>query len=45
MGERAAEAGWGFETRAVHVGQPPDAATGAVVAPISLSTTVRSGST
>jgi cystathionine gamma-synthase len=39
MGERTAEEGWGFETRAVHAGQPPDAATGAVVAPISLSTT------
>src|SRR6476469_7335174 len=30
---------WGFETRAVHAGQPPDPATGAVVTPISLSTT------
>ena len=30
---------WGFETRAVHTGQPPDPATGAVVTPISLSTT------
>src|SRR5215207_8530605 len=39
MGERTTEDGWGFETRAVHSGQPPDAATGAVVAPISLSTT------
>ena len=39
MGERSVEEGWGFETRAVHAGQPPDAATGAVVAPISLSTT------
>src|SRR3954452_10445492 len=29
----------GFETRAVHAGQPPDPATGAVVTPISLSTT------
>ncbi len=29
----------GFETRAVHAGQPPDDATGAVVTPISLSTT------
>src|ERR1700681_4972203 len=28
-----------FETRAIHVGQEPDAATGAVVVPISLSTT------
>src|SRR5215207_354960 len=39
MGERTTEDGWGFETRAVHSGQPPDAATGAVVTPISLSTT------
>src|SRR4051794_28363185 len=39
MGERTLDDGWGFETRAVHAGQPPDAATGAVVAPISLSTT------
>ena len=30
---------FGFETRAVHAGQPPDATTGAVVTPISLSTT------
>jgi cystathionine gamma-synthase len=29
----------GFETRAVHTGQDPDPATGAVVPPISLSTT------
>ena len=29
----------GFETRAIHVGQEPDAATGAVIPPISLSTT------
>lgn len=29
----------GFETRAIHVGQDPDPATGAVVTPISLSTT------
>jgi cystathionine gamma-synthase len=29
----------GFETRAVHAGQPPDPSTGAVVTPISLSTT------
>ena len=28
-----------FETRAVHAGQEPDVATGAVVPPISLSTT------
>jgi len=31
--------GWGFATRAVHVGQEPDPATGAVVPPLSLSTT------
>jgi len=30
---------WGFATRAVHVGQEPDPATGAVVPPLSLSTT------
>ena len=29
----------GFETRAIHVGQEPDPATGAVVPPISVSTT------
>jgi len=29
----------GFETRAIHVGQEPDAATGAIVPPISLATT------
>jgi cystathionine gamma-synthase len=29
----------GFETRAIHAGQEPDGATGAVVTPISLSTT------
>ncbi len=31
--------GDGFETRAIHVGQPPDPATGAVVTPITLSST------
>lgn len=30
---------WGFATRAVHVGAEPDPATGAVVPPVSLSTT------
>ncbi|WP_419917966.1 cystathionine gamma-synthase [Candidatus Poriferisocius sp.] len=30
---------WGFETRAIHVGQEPDEATGALVVPIHLSTT------
>ena len=29
----------GFETRAIHAGQEPDAATGAVVVPIGLATT------
>ncbi|MDQ1431967.1 MAG: cystathionine gamma-synthase [Actinomycetota bacterium] len=29
----------GFETRAIHVGQPPDPASGAVVTPITLSST------
>jgi cystathionine gamma-synthase len=33
------DAGYGFDTRAVHAGQPPDPTTGAVVTPISLSTT------
>ncbi len=31
--------GWGFETRAIHTGQVPDGASGAVVTPITLSTT------
>jgi cystathionine gamma-synthase len=35
----ATSGGWSFSTRAVHVGQDPDPATGAVVTPISLSTT------
>jgi cystathionine gamma-synthase len=39
MGERGTQEGWGFETRAVHTGQAPDATTGAVVPPITLSTT------
>lgn len=30
---------WGFETRAIHAGQAPDPVTGAVVPPVSLSTT------
>jgi cystathionine gamma-synthase len=30
---------WGFDTRAVHAGQEPDPTTGAVVPPLSLSTT------
>src|SRR4029077_19680134 len=39
MGERSEEEGYAFETRAIHAGQEPDAASGAVVTPITLSTT------
>ena len=39
MGEQTAASGFGFETRAIHAGQDPDALTGAVVTPISLATT------
>ena len=39
MGEFEEQSAWGFETRAVHTGQQPDPVTGAVVTPISLSTT------
>src|SRR3954452_18332514 len=39
MGEEEAQSGWAFETLAIHAGQPPDAATGAVVPAISLATT------
>jgi cystathionine gamma-synthase len=39
MGTHDEYQGWGFETRAVHVGQEPDPTTGAVVPPLSLSTT------
>jgi cystathionine gamma-synthase len=39
VGEQEQQAGWGFETRAVHAGQAPDEASGAVVTPITLSTT------
>ena len=39
MGEFEEQTGWGFETRAIHAGQEPDPTTGAVVTPISLSTT------
>ena len=39
MGEFEEQSSWGFETRAVHTGQEPDPVTGAVVTPISLSTT------
>ena len=37
--EQAPVGGFGFETRAIHAGQDPDAGTGAVVTPISLATT------
>jgi cystathionine gamma-synthase len=39
MGEQDQGEGLGFETRAIHAGQDADAATGAVVTPITLSTT------
>ncbi|MFV0306810.1 MAG: cystathionine gamma-synthase [Desertimonas sp.] len=39
MGEEQTDAALGFETRAIHAGQAPDATSGAVVVPISLSTT------
>jgi cystathionine gamma-synthase len=39
MGEIDEQTQWGFETRAIHAGQQPDPVTGAVVVPISLSTT------
>jgi len=39
MGEEQQQMGWAFETLAIHAGQEPDAASGAVVPPISLSTT------
>jgi len=39
MGEAEEQQGWSFETRAIHVGQDADPATGAVVVPITLSTT------
>ena len=39
MGEEQTQSGWAFETLAIHAGQPPDSATGAVVPPISLATT------
>jgi cystathionine gamma-lyase len=37
--DAAGAARWGFRTRAVHVGSSPDATTGAVIPPLSLSTT------
>lgn len=39
MGEEQEQRGWAFETLAIHAGQEPDSATGAVVPPISLATT------
>src|SRR6476646_7602971 len=39
MGEEQQQSGWAFETLAIHAGQAPDPATGAVVPPISLATT------
>src|SRR5262245_16335608 len=39
MGERELDERLGFETRAIHVGQEPDVGSGAVVTPITLSTT------
>jgi len=39
MGELEQQSAWGFETAAIHAGQEPDPVTGAVVTPISLSTT------
>ena len=39
MGEFEEHTAWGFETAAIHAGQAPDPVTGAVVTPISLSTT------
>ncbi len=33
------EGAWGFETRAVHVGQEPDETTGAITVPVHLATT------
>ncbi|HQV57208.1 MAG TPA: PLP-dependent transferase, partial [Ilumatobacteraceae bacterium] len=41
MGEFEEQSSWAFETMAIHVGQDADPTTGAVVPPISLSTTFR----
>jgi cystathionine gamma-synthase len=43
MGEQDQGSGLGFETRAIHAGQPADPATGAVVTPITLATTFAQG--
>ncbi|HYS98536.1 MAG TPA: cystathionine gamma-synthase [Candidatus Dormibacteraeota bacterium] len=39
MGRNSSADQWGFATRALHVGQGPDPATGAVVQPIHMATT------
>ena len=39
MGDVVQQDGWGFETRAIHAGQAADPTSGAVVTPITLSTT------
>ncbi|MDQ1533622.1 MAG: cystathionine gamma-lyase, partial [Actinomycetota bacterium] len=39
MSNSSGAEGLGFDTRAIHAGQPPDPVTGAVVTPISLATT------
>ena len=39
MGEEDTQSGWGFDTRAVHAGQPPDPVHGAVMTPIVLAST------
>ncbi|KAJ7773377.1 Cys/Met metabolism PLP-dependent enzyme-domain-containing protein [Mycena metata] len=41
---KSEEASWGFATRAVHVGSEPSTETGAVIPPISLSTTFKQDS-
>ncbi|KAJ7707618.1 pyridoxal phosphate-dependent transferase [Mycena rosella] len=38
---KSEEASWGFATRAIHVGSEPSSETGAVIPPISLSTTFK----
>jgi cystathionine gamma-synthase len=39
MGDLEEQSAWGFETRSIHSGQAPDPTSGAVVTPITLSTT------
>jgi len=39
MGKSSPSRDWGFSTRALHIGQGPDPATGAVVQPIHMATT------